>query len=237
MENFISTFVIILPGIMAYFWLQSFGLNPPVKHTAPEVTGIAAMLWLPISFITLFLINLWSMISEFLPAVFSVKTAWDINEIKATTSDLRYLFLFISISAIVSFLLCLLWTRVYPFFLKHVVNRVRKKRKIADLDQMTTVWDDFFSHDRSQVVEIIKLDKVNEKETRVIGSISNFSRPFEPDKCVVLEKVEEWEKELNEYSYPVNKIYVDIKAGIIIKELDHENPTHKTKITTSLVGD
>jgi hypothetical protein len=53
MEAFLSTFVFLLPGIIAYFWIQVFGLNHSIKHTAPELSGITALLWLPGSFTTL----------------------------------------------------------------------------------------------------------------------------------------------------------------------------------------
>ncbi|WP_269082435.1 hypothetical protein [Aneurinibacillus tyrosinisolvens] len=44
MDAFISTVVFIVSGFLAYFWLQSLGVNPVVKHTVPEFTAISALL-------------------------------------------------------------------------------------------------------------------------------------------------------------------------------------------------
>ncbi|AQZ47419.1 hypothetical protein B5S25_13365 [Paenibacillus larvae subsp. pulvifaciens] len=62
MENFISTLVFILPGFLMYFWIQSFGINPVMKHNPGEMGAISALLWFPVSLLTVLTYNLleWS---------------------------------------------------------------------------------------------------------------------------------------------------------------------------------
>src|SRR5690625_5078281 len=131
MAEFLSTFVFILPGIMAYFWLQVFGLNPPVKHSAPELSGIAALLWLPISFVTLLALNTWGIVVTV--NLLNVDQVWSIDELNAATSDIRYLMLFLIVSVFVSYVLCRLWSIWGNTFLQNRINSVRKRRRIAPL--------------------------------------------------------------------------------------------------------
>lgn len=58
MDSLLGTIVFILPGFLAYFWLQSFGITPVTKHSSGELTAISALLWLPVSFVTLLIYNL-----------------------------------------------------------------------------------------------------------------------------------------------------------------------------------
>lgn len=92
MADFLSTFIFILPGIMAYFWLQVFGLTPSVKHTAPEISGIAALLWLPVSFTTLLVLNTWGYLIRL--DHFTVQQVWTVEALSKATTDIRYLVLF-----------------------------------------------------------------------------------------------------------------------------------------------
>ncbi|MEK4610162.1 hypothetical protein MHI31_08830 [Bacillus sp. FSL K6-0067] len=57
MEQFISIIIFSLPGLLAYFWLQLFGLNPTIKHTPTEMVGLSALLWVPITGLTIISYN------------------------------------------------------------------------------------------------------------------------------------------------------------------------------------
>ncbi|WP_350302596.1 hypothetical protein [Peribacillus frigoritolerans] len=225
MAEFLSTFVFILPGIMAYFWLQAFGLTPSVKHTAPELSGIAALLWLPVSFGTLLVLNVWGAIFENGPL--SVKRVWTVENLNTATSDIQYLVLFLFLSFIVSFLICSFWSLWGNNILHWVINKVRKSRKIAPLSSSTSVWEEFFikvnenEKEKEAVYIVYKIDKPEEK---IIGSMAKASRPLETDKGLVLEKTNEWKESINEhYDYEVKRVFVDTKSGMVIEEIDHRN--------------
>lgn len=236
MDTFLSTFVFIIPGIMAYFWLQAFGLNPPVKHTASEVSGIAAILWLPISFATLFLLNMWGK-AVGQDSIFSVEVVWNLDEVSKATSDIRYLLLFLLLSALVSFVLCFLWSKWGHLFNQKIINKVRKNRKLAPLSSSATVWEEFFikissnpeeeenKDNKKEAVYIVY--KVDKPEEFIIGSMTKASRPFETEKSLVLEDVDEWHKSLEDYAYLTKRVYVNTNTGMVVKEIDYKNPIDK----------
>lgn len=229
MSEFLSTFVFILPGIMAYFWLQVFGLNPSVKHSAPELSGIAALLWLPVSFITLLVLNIWgALISE---GFFSVDQVWTIDELSKATIDIRYLVLFLFTSFIVSFFICWFWSLWGHEFLRGRINSVRKTRKIAPLSSSSSVWEEFFikineekpkedDFGKEAVYIVYKIDKPGEF---IAGSMTKASRPTEVDKGLVLEETEGWTDAMSNSDYDVKRVYIDTKSGMVVKEIDHDN--------------
>jgi hypothetical protein len=239
LEGFLSTFVFILPGIMAYFWLQVFGLNPTIKHTAPELSGISALLWLPVSFTTLLLLNLWSNINKIdYFMVDNVKTITDLNK---ATSDIRYIALFLLVSLVVSYFICWVWCLWGNEFLRSRINNVRKSRGIALLSSSASVWEEFFikinsdnakEEKESENVQskkaVLIVYKIDKPEEFVAGSMTKASRPFELDKSLVLEDTQEWIDSINnDYDYDVKRVYVDIKSGMVVKELNYENPKDK----------
>lgn len=214
MDNFIATSIFILPGVMAYFWLQLFGMTPPVKHSAPEFTGIAALLWLPISFSTLLILNSWALLYGDTSDFLRVHAAWKMAEFKTVTSDLRYLFLFIMISVATSFSICALWVKWGDSLRQKAINRVRNWRNLSDLSDQPTVWEDLFHRDDLQVVEISKIDKPEEK---YVGSITKTSRPFETERAIVVEESKLWSNIVEKYKPTPEKIYIDTKSGMVVK--------------------
>ncbi|SOC24083.1 hypothetical protein SAMN05880501_11689 [Ureibacillus xyleni] len=252
MAEFLSTFVFTLPGIMAYFWLQVFGLNPSVKHTASELSAIAALLWLPVSFGTLLVLNTWGVIVSKGP--FSVKTAWTLDDVNLATSDIKYLFLFLMVSFLVSFIVSWFWSKIGNELIRALINKVRKSRGIAKMSSSTSVWSEFFiridnsvddSEENESGNEDVSKDHENNKKNKekiavyivhkvdnpknfVIGSMTKASSPLEIDKGLVLENVQEWTDSLEDYDYKVKKAYIDVKSGMVVKELDYNNPIEKT---------
>lgn len=214
MDNFIATSIFILPGVMAYFWLQLFGMTPPVKHSAPEFTGIAALLWLPISFSTLLILNGWAYVHGDATEFFRVHAAWRMSEFKNVTSDLRYLFVFVIISAFTSFVLCALWVKWGDIVRQKAINTVRRWNDLSNLSDQPTVWEDLFHRDELQVVEISKIEKPDEK---YIGSITKTSRPFETERAIVLEESKLWTSIVEKHKPAPEKIYIDSKSGMVVK--------------------
>ncbi|MGE6369907.1 hypothetical protein ACQKDB_12335 [Planococcus kocurii] len=240
MAEFLSTFVFILPGLMAYFWLQVFGLTPSAKHSAPELSGIAALLWLPVSFTTLFILNVWGSIIklEFL----KVDIVWTVEELTTATADIKYLMLFLIVSFISSYFICWLWSLWGNELLRVGINKVRKTRNIASLSTSSSVWEEFFikindenaSNEETQETEEIGKEavyiiyKLDRPEEFIIGSMTKASRPFEIDKGLVLEETQEWTDSVTSaFDYYVKRTYIDIKSGIVVKEIDHTKPKNK----------
>ncbi len=245
LENFISTFIFILPGIMTYFWLQAFGLVPPTKHSAPELTGIAALLWLPVSFSTLFLLNLWAEVFG------NVKSILTIEDFSNATNDLKYLTLFLFISLVISYVFSVIWSVWGHRTLVRIINKTRNARNIANYSNGSTVWEEFFikideeqinSEDKKsselkarskRVKEAVYIvHKIDSPEKFIVGSMTKASRPFESIKGLVLEDTESWEDDIkNNNDYEIKKVYVDFSSGFIVKELDFNNPKEKPKPT------
>lgn len=229
MAEFLSTFVFILPGIMSYFWLQLFGLNPAVKHTAPELSGIAALLWLPVSFVTLLVLNAWGRVNSI--ESLAVDQVWNMESLSTATSDIKYLILFLTLSMIVSFILCAIWSKWCNNILLIVINKIRKKRKIAPLSKSSTVWEEFFIRIQEEDTDkegVYILYKIDAPKEFIIGSMTKASRPFETDRSIVLDDTQEWLDSLKHYDYKVKRSYIDLKTGVVVKELDHKNPIEKT---------
>lgn len=230
MESFLSTFIFLIPGIISYFWIQLFGLTPTVKHTAPEFSGIAAILWLPVSFTTVLLLNIFS---KFINSI-AIPIVWTLNQFSNATSNLVYLLTFLLISSVISFIFSAIWCIYIYRWIQNIVNIIRKKRAIAPLSSSTTVWEEFFikfdaksSNGKEALYKIYKIDK---PEKYIIGSITKGARANEIDKSLVLENVQEWEKYIGDNIIPVNKVYVDFKSGLIVEELDHHHTVSKIKL-------
>jgi hypothetical protein len=231
MAEFISTFVFILPGIMAYFWLQLFGLNPSVKHTAPELSGISALLWLPVSFSTLMLLNLYSTVN--ISNNLTVDTVWTIEDLNSATSDIKYLMLFLTVSFFVSFFVCWVWGLWGYNLVRIAINKVRKTRKIAALSSSQSVWEEFFikieDPDKNEKEAVYMIYKIDKPEEKIIGTMTKVSRPLEIDRSLVLEETEEWKESVEKhYDFDVKRVYIDTKTGMVVKELNPKEYTTKT---------
>lgn len=268
MADFLSTFVFIIPGIMAYFWLQAFGLNPSVKHTAPELSGIAAMLWLPVSFITLLVLNVWSYFDKI--DFLSVDKVWTVEAFNKATLDIKYLVLFLFVNFVVSFLICWIWSLWGHNFLRTIINHVRKSRGIATMSSSASVWEEFFikinndskvniaseedndsaeneetcdnedadetqdpdvnvDNDDKTKKAVLIVHKIDNPKEFIVGSMTKASRPFEVDKALVLEDTEQWMNSIkNVYDYQVIRTYIDIKSGMVVKEIDPNKRKAKT---------
>lgn len=237
MENFISTFIFILPGVMTYFWLQVFGLVPSTKHTSPEFYGIVALFWLPISFSTLFLLNLWGKLFGNVDIILTVKNLND------ATNDLNYLMLFLCTSLTISYLFSVFWSTHGIKVFNNLINFTRSARKVSPYSSNTTVWDEFFikiENDTDKADDkksskklkesVFIVHKIDQPEDYIIGSMSKASRPFEPNRALVLEETEGWKKAVDEdFDFDIKRVYVDFNSGFVVKELDFKKLKEKPK--------
>lgn len=238
MGDFLSTFVFILPGIMAYFWLQVFGVTPSTKHIAPEIYGVAALFWLPISFGSLLILNFWGMTIE--NGWYDIVIVETVEEFNEATLNFDYLLMFLLMSFIVSFIVCFIWVSYVKKNVDYLIDLVRGFNSLAPLSRSSSTWEEFFiriendtgesntnmrlhnlirktQKQKSAVYKIYKLDK---NENFIAGSMTKVSRPLENDKGIVLEDSDIWKDYLIE-DYPILRVYIDIKSSLVIEEIDY----------------
>ncbi|AQR79078.1 hypothetical protein ABNB59_16055 [Paenibacillus larvae] len=221
MENFISTLVFILPGFLMYFWIQSFGINPVIKHNPGEMGAISALLWFPVSILTVLIYNLVGM-------VYRTPIILTLYDVKTNAGNIEFLAWFAVISIPVSFSLSYIYVRwLYPLQRK-VVNSTRKSIGIASFSEMPAVWDEFFlkvNETKNEGALPVKMFKIDKPENTLLGVVKNASRPFETERALILERSEELLESDLTYQYEVIRSYVDIKNGMVVQELDLQKPT------------
>lgn len=218
MDNFIGTLIFILPGLMLYFWLQSFGINPTVKHNPAEFTAISALLWFPVSLTSLLAFN---GLVELFSWPKGLNAIWNIEGLKKTSGSFIFLCIFLGSSLIISFLFAAVWAKWVhqQLFMRFLINGVRKWRGLAPLSKSSTVWDEVFLNNDAQVVEIGKIDK---EAPGIIGEIKKASRPFEPERNILLSEIDFFTDLVKRHQVPVSSIFIDTKSGMYIKIFDPE---------------
>lgn len=216
MDNFLGTLVFLLPGVLAYFWLQAFGINPVAKHSPTEFTAVAGLLWLPVSFGTLILYNFAIWLSYFIT---QAKPIWTLTTLKSAADNFTFLIAFLLLSVLVSFVYSFIWALWGFKAQQNLVNWVRKKRGIAIFSNSTAVWDEVFGKNDSQIIEFGRLDK--SEAPPIIGQINNASRFFEPERNLCIDEIDYMTELIRDYpTITVSKMFLDTKAGTYIKVFD-----------------
>lgn len=211
MDNFLGTVVFLLPGILAYFWLQAFGINPVVKHTPGEFTAIAALLWFPVSFGTLLLYN-WAIYARYY--IYGIKQIWTMQDLRDASGSLIFLAVFLGLSLVVSFFVSVIIAKWGYKGILVIINIIRKWRGVAAYSKGTSVWETVFLNNDDQYVEFGRLDI---PEKAIVGRITKVSRPFEPERSLYLDKMDSVRKALDEYEISITDVYIDTKTGMYIK--------------------
>ncbi len=200
-----------------YFWLQAFGINPVVKHTPTEFTAVSALLWLPVSFLTILLYNSAISLSKLISTASQI---WTLDALKAESSNLYFLVIFLCLSGIVSLIASIIWAKwVHPLVQNKIINRVREWRGLAPFSSSSSVWDEVFAQNDSQVVEIGRIDKSG---MSMIGCIKKASRTFEPERHLHLEDVTFFTELVKNYPIPESHVFYDTKSGSYVKIFDAE---------------
>lgn len=216
MDSFLGTLVFLLPGLMMYFWLQSFGINPVVKHSVAEFSAISAMLWFPVSVSTLAIYNI---LIEYKLIWFSSKKIQMLPQLMEISNEIPFLIVYLGISLFLSFIFSSIWAKWgHEHIYLLLINFVRKWRKAAPYSLNPSVWDEAFLGNDSQIVAISKLD--DKDKSLMIGEIAKVSRPFEPGRDLLLRHTVYWEKIMAEFTVDIKNVYVDTKSGIIISIYD-----------------
>lgn len=215
LDSFLGTLVFLLPGLMLYLWLQSFGINPVVKHSPAEFTAVSVLLWFPVSLTAILVFNIFVKISLLIHAL---KPIWSTNELKEASGSFTFLIVFLGSSLIISFVFGVIWAKWIhqPIFMR-VINKVRTWRGLAAFSKSPSVWEEVFANNDAQVVEIGKIDK---KEESYIGEIKKASRAFEPERNILLNDIQFFTDLVKKHNVPVSNIFIDSKSGMYIKIFD-----------------
>jgi hypothetical protein len=234
LEQFISIAIFSIPGLLTYFWIQMFGINPTTKHSSTEMIGISALLWIPTTFLSVASFDLVYWLVDLILRGIGIDLSWlkitflfNLDDIVSNSKNMLFLFYYITLSAIFSYFIAWIWSMKLYRVTINIINKVRLNRKLSRLSDDTSVWDSFFiklekNEESPLVVEIYNLAN---PEERVYGSIIRMSRPLEPGRSIILEDPKGWKAAHEYYQYPVKKAYLDTKSGIVVNELDHTNPT------------
>jgi hypothetical protein len=136
-DSFLGTLVFLLPGLMLYFWLQSFGINLVVKHSAAEFTAVSVLLWFPVSLTALLLFNLILKVSNVLS---NLNPIWTTEELKSASGSFIFLILFLGSSLIISFLFGVIWAKwIHQQLFMRLINWIRNSRGVAPLSKNPSV--------------------------------------------------------------------------------------------------
>lgn len=217
MDSFLGTLVFLLPGLMLYFWLQSFGINPVVKHSPAEFTAVAVLLWFPVSLTVILTFNLAIYFSNH---IYKLQPIWTTNDLQGVSSNFGFLTVFLGSSVIISFIIAAIWAKwIHQQVFMKLINWIRKSRGIASYSKSPSVWDEVFLNDDSQVVEIGKIDK---DEMSFIGEIKKVSRTFEPERNILLNEIEYFTELVKKHKIPIQNIFMDNKSGMYVKIFDAE---------------
>ncbi|MED3669607.1 hypothetical protein P4461_02605 [Bacillus subtilis] len=224
MDQFISTIIFIIPGLICYYWLQLFGITPNQKHNPFEMLGISVLLWVPVSAFSLVSYNLIALILNQslqnlnnktlgIAEKFKMTYIWDLTSLNNHLTSFAFIFIFCIFSLIYSFLVARGYSKLYFKLVLNTANKIRRKRNLNDLSKYQTVWEELFVSQGQNVVEISKIDG---SETKLIGDISKVSRPLEPDRNFVLHDIKYFTRLVEKYKLEVENVYIDFKAGIKI---------------------
>ncbi|MFE4522150.1 hypothetical protein ACFRCQ_08325 [Cytobacillus firmus] len=210
MDSFLGTLVFLLPGLMLYFWLQSFGINPVVKHSPAEFTAVSVLLWFPVSLTVILTFNLFIHLTNWN----TFQPIWSTEELKTASGSFVFLIIFLGSSVLISFLAGAIWAKwIHQQLFMKLINGIRKSRGAAEFSRNTSVWEEIFTINGEKVVKIIKLDK---PEEYIVGSIRKASRQFEPERNIVLDEVDYFTKLVEKYNPTIKHVFIDTKSGIAI---------------------
>jgi hypothetical protein len=212
MEQFITTLVFVIPGLMAYYWLQNLGLSPSQKHNHFEMLAISTMLWVPTIILFIVFHNLLSATD-----IFYIHKLISLKSLNEEINSFLFIVYFIIVNTFFSFLISLLFVyskkKINAF-----INLTRRKiLKLADFSDNTTIWEEVFNVYGAKVVEVQKLDK---PESILIGCLEMSSRALETDRSICLNDVDYFTKLVGKYKPAVSRVLVDTKAGFLIKIFD-----------------
>jgi len=202
--SILNTLLYIVPGLMAYFWLEKFGRTPARQLSSLEQTALTAILWFPTMILSVSIMHFFGLRIPNFDTVQYGKTAL-----------LMALFLFIC--AFSSLIIAFLWAWILHRCHHQFVNWIRKRLlHLSELTQEPTVWDAFFKTDGS--ARVLRIKNVGSTEC-VIGEIANGPRILSGESSLILQQQDYWSRIVNKEDVRVDRVYINTNVGIMIEEL------------------
>lgn len=223
MGEFISTIIFTLPGLICYYWLQLFGITPNQKHNPFEMVGISALLWMPVSVLSIvaynFLVLMYNLFLDWMESKVNISLIELRNEYISDLTSLNdhltsfpFVITFLLFSLISSYWIARVYTKLFYKLILKNVNKIREKRDLNKLSNSQTVWEEIFITKGSNVVEISKIDG----SEKLVGGIEKVSRPLEPERNLTLTDTHYFTELINKYDLKPEKYYIDVRTGIKI---------------------
>lgn len=227
MNEFLTLIIFTIPGLLAYFWIQLFGLTPTSKRESTEVIAISALLWIPIVISVLIIYQLlaltshWSILHPSIDIPI-LKKNWflisnEINDLTKLSKKNWFILYYVTSSILISFYISKFITGKGYKFLLDKINKVREENGIAPLSEQTTVWNTMFLQNVGQIVEVSKIDS---QEKSLVGCLTKVPRANEPSKDIVLEATDHWAKIMEYFDVRIEHVFIDTTSGTIIKIYD-----------------
>jgi hypothetical protein len=234
MDQLISVIIFSIPGLLVYFWVRAFGMNPAVQHSVTELIGISAIYWIPTAVLGIATFDVLYFIFDNLFKLTDIDFTFlklnylsSLSDIKDLSTNLYFIVYFFVSSIIYSYIVARIWFNNFDKLLA-IINKVRFNKGLAKLSDNTSVWEEVFLNDNPQVVGIGKIDK----EGLIIGCIQKASRAFEAER-IYLSDIDYFTRLVELFDIPISNIYVDIKSGTIIKIYDAEKIRDAQVVPTS----
>jgi len=220
----VAIIIFTIPGLLAFMWIQLFGVTPTNKQENTEVLAISALLWIPIVAIVLVVYQLLAWLSHMENLHPSIdipllKFNWVLLSSKVTdltdlARNIWFLLYYVFSSVIISFYVAKLIAGKGYNPLLGKINKIRKANGIAPLSKKTTVWNEMFLTKEGQIVEYCKMDN---QEKCFVGSLVKVPRANEQERNIVLEAVDHWSKVMEYYDVQADHVFIDTNSGTIIK--------------------
>lgn len=183
LDNFITMIIFTLPGILAYFLIQNFGITPVQKHQGTELLCISALLCAPVAILVISLYNLLAFVGG---KIFSygVQYLFTITDLNKLVNNLGFLLFYLISSIFFSYIISRFISSKYDYILKSV-NKVRTTNGYAPYSKSATVWKEVFQNNDMQFV---KISSFGNNEDYVVGCVNKVSRDFESEERLVIEQ-------------------------------------------------
>lgn len=214
----IATILFILPGVLAYNWIEYVSNTNNRSKSNIEKTVVILCFAIPTVSLTLLVLNTW--------------TSYDIKGLSSLTKaadDIKFLIYYFFINIFIAFYVSELWVLIIRGLVNKFINFIRGSSGLS-VRQTISVWEEAFDYKGSKIAYIANL---SEPEKGQWGILKTVSLSDERDREFILIGSEVIETIAHIFESPI-RTYIDSKSSTIVKlfEVDQEkfqNEYHKVK--------
>lgn len=214
----IATILFILPGVLAYNWIEYVSNTTSRNKSNIEKTVMILCFAIPIVSLTLIILN--------------TSLAYHIKGLSALTQaadDIKFLIYYFLISVIMAVFIGEFWVLCIRGLINKLVNFLRESSGLSSR-QTISVWEEAFDHKKSKIAYIAQL---SDPEKGQWGLLKTVSLSEERDREYILIGSDVIETIANTLDNPI-KTYIDSKSLTIVKlyDVDQEKlqlEYHKSK--------